>query len=207
LNVPCSPFIYGNRHERLGMGYVFEIRGEKPISMSESDIMQILTYPDDILKIKSEAIENIDDDLQVLIDCMGKTMYAAPGIGLAANQVGETKRVLVYDTNPMENGQDLSVLINPEIAYAEGEIVHEEACLSVIDFSAEVTRYSHIQVRGLDRHGNPLDIEAEGLLAICLQHEIDHLDGLLFIDHISGLKRSLYTKRIKKLLKKGASSP
>lgn len=175
--------------------------------MSESDILQILTYPDDILRVKSATIENIDDELQVLIDCMGKTMYAAPGIGLAANQIGETKRVLVYDINRMENGQDLSVLINPEISYAEGEIIHEEACLSVVDYSAEVTRFSHIQVQGLDRHGNPLHIEAEGLLAVCLQHEIDHLDGLLFIDRISGLKRSLYKKKIKKLMKKGSPTP
>lgn len=175
-------------------------------SGSESGILQILTYPDDVLKTKSETIENIDDELQNLIDCMGKTMYAAPGIGLAANQVGETKRVLVYDINPMENGREPSVLINPEITYAEGEIIHEEACLSVIDYSAEVTRYSQIQVHGFDRHGNPLDIEAEGLLAVCLQHEIDHLNGILFIDHISGLKRSLYKKKISKLLKKGASS-
>jgi peptide deformylase len=174
--------------------------------MGESDILQIMTYPDDILRAKSETIENIDDDLQVLIDCMGKTMYAAPGIGLAANQVGETKRVLVYDINPLENGNNLSVLINPEIVHAEGEIIHEEACLSVIDFSAEVSRYSQVQVQGFDRHGKPLNIEAEGLLAVCLQHEIDHLNGLLFIDHISGLKRSLYKKRLKKLQKKGAST-
>jgi peptide deformylase len=133
-------------------------------------------------------------------------MYGAPGIGLAANQVGLLKRVLVYDLSPRDKDRNLSVLINPEIISAEGDIVYEEACLSVVDFSAEVTRRAHVQVRGVDRDGNPLDIEAEGLLAICLQHEIDHLNGVLFIDHVSSLKRALYKKKLKKILKKEGSS-
>ncbi|MBW1800593.1 MAG: peptide deformylase [Deltaproteobacteria bacterium] len=166
-----------------------------------SDTIKIITYPDRVLRTQAETIKNIDEDLQNLIDTMGDTMYAAPGIGLAANQVGELKRIFVYDLSPKENGRQLSVLINPEIVQAEGKIVHEEACLSVIDFSSDVARASQVKVRGYDRHGKQVDIEAEGLLAICLQHEIDHLNGTLFIDHISSLKRSLYKKKLRKMLK------
>jgi peptide deformylase len=166
------------------------------------DKMKIYTYPDRILRNKAEPVENIDGEMQKLIDGMAETMYAAPGIGLAAVQVGEDKRVIVYDLSPRDETRDLSVLINPEIVMAEGNIVYEEACLSVVDFSAEVSRSAKVKVRGVDRHGHPVDIEAEGLLAVCLQHEIDHLNGLLFIDHISSLKRSLYKKKLKKGLKK-----
>ena len=148
-------------------------------------------------------MKNIDDDLLALIEAMAETMYAAPGIGLAANQVGMLQRVLVYDLKPRTEGRELSVIINPEIVQGEGEIVHDEACLSVIDYSAEVTRNSKVKVRGYDRQERPVDIEAEGLLAICLQHEIDHLNGKLFIDHISSLKRSLYKRKLRKMLKKG----
>ena len=162
--------------------------------------LKIYTYPDSVLKSKAEPIVNIDDGLQCLIDDMLETMYTAPGIGLAANQVGKLKQLIVYDVNH-DKERKPSVLINPEIVMAEGEIVYEEACLSVIDYSAEVTRSSRIKVVGVDRHGDPVDIEAEGLLAICLQHEIDHLHGVLFIDHLSGLKRSLYKKKLKKILK------
>ena len=110
--------------------------------MDMSDKLKIFTYPDRVLKTKAKPIEDIDEDLQNLIDAMAETMYGAPGIGLAANQVGELKRILVYDLSPKENGRHLSVLINPEIVQAEGKIVHEEACLSVIDFSSDVTRAS-----------------------------------------------------------------
>ncbi len=164
--------------------------------------MKIFTYPDPVLRVKAEVVEDIGGDIQALIDRMAETMYAAPGIGLAANQVGETIRLLVYDTTPREEGRNLSVLINPEVIQADGEIVYEEACLSVVDFTADVKRYAKVLVRGLDRHGNPVEIEAEDLLAICLQHEIDHLDGVLFIDRVSSLKRSLYKKKLKKALKK-----
>jgi len=164
--------------------------------------LKIYTYPDSVLRAKAEPVEHIDGDIQKLIDGMGETMYGAPGIGLAANQVGEKKRILVYDITPKDHGRNLCVLINPEIVLAEGDIVHEESCLSVIDFAAEVKRHAKIKVRGVDRDGNPVDIEAEDLLAICLQHEIDHLNGTLFIDHISSLKRALYKKKLKKILKK-----
>jgi len=169
-----------------------------------AEVMKIYTYPDSVLREEAEPVRKVDDDLLALIDAMGETMYAAPGIGLAANQVGSLQRLLVYDLTPRLDGRDLSVIINPEIIQAEGEIVYDEACLSVIDFSAEVKRHAKVKVRGYDRNEKPVDIEAEGLLAICLQHEIDHLNGKLFIDHVSSLKRALYKKRLQKLLKKGS---
>jgi peptide deformylase len=166
-----------------------------------AEILNIYTFPDPVLKTSAEDVTDINGDLQKLIENMGETMYDAPGIGLAANQVGILRRLLVYDVAHKDgNGRKLSVLINPEIVEGEGKIVHDEACLSVIDFSAEVTRQSKIFVKGYDQDGNPVDIEAEGLLAVCLQHEIDHLNGTLFIDHISSLKRSLYKRRLKKML-------
>jgi len=167
-----------------------------------AETMKIFTYPESVLLSKSEVVENIDEDIQKLIDRMGATMYAAPGIGLAANQVGNLKRILVYDLSPQDEGRNLSVLINPEIVQSEGKIGYDEACLSVVDFSSEVTRPAYVKVRGVDRHGNPVDIEAEDLLAVCLQHEIDHLNGVLFIDYVSSLKKAMYKKRLKKMLKK-----
>lgn len=167
-----------------------------------SEIMKIYTYPERVLREKAERVENIDEEIQNLIDCMAETMYVAPGIGLAANQVGVPKQVIIYDVSPKEDGRNLSVLINPEIVQAEGSITFEEACLSVVDFSANVDRNAQVKVKGVDGEGNPVDIEADGLLAVCLQHEIDHLHGTLFIDHVSSLKRALYKKRLKKKLKK-----
>jgi len=175
--------------------------GNEDIQVAET--MKILTYPESVLLSKSEVVENIDDDIQNLVDSMAATMYAAPGIGLAANQVGNLKRIFVYDLTPQDKGRNLSVLINPEIVQAEGTLEHEEACLSVVDFSSEVTRSAYVKVRGIDRHGNPVEFDAEGLLAVCFQHEIDHLNGVLFLDHVSNLKRTLYKKKLKKMLKKG----
>jgi peptide deformylase len=169
--------------------------------MSTSPIMKIFKFPEPVLREQAETVENIDEEVQSLIDAMGETMYAAPGIGLAANQVGEPIQLIVYDLTPKDKGRNLCVLINPEIVEAEGEIIYDEACLSVIDFSAEVKRHAMVKVRGFDRHGKPVDVEAEGLMAICLQHEIDHLNGKLFIDHVSSLKRALYKRRLQKMLK------
>ena len=163
--------------------------------------MKIFTYPDPVLRAHAEPVENIDNDIQDLIDNMIEIMYEAPGIGLAANQVGILKRLIVFEGCPGEGGRNPEVLINPEIVLSEGKIDSEEACLSVIDFAADVSRAKHVEVKGLDRQGIPVKIEAEDLKAICLQHEIDHLNGILFIDHISSLKRSLYKKRLKKRLK------
>jgi len=163
--------------------------------------MEIRTYPDPILKTPAEPVTIVDGRLQGLIDDMIEIMYAAPGIGLAANQVGELKRVIVFDLEPGETGRNPGVLINPEIVLGGDEILREEACLSVVDYAAEVVRKTEAIVKGLDRHGNPLTVEAKDLLAICLQHETDHINGVLFIDRISSLKRGLYKKRLKKSLK------
>lgn len=165
-------------------------------------VLDIVTFPDKSLKRKTRAIDNIDGALQTLIDNMGNTMYHAPGIGLAAIQVGVDRSLLVYDINPPEDGRRLNVLINPRIISQEGVILSEnEGCLSVPDFRADVKRAARILVEAVDRDGNPQKIEAEGLLAIVLQHEIDHLNGTLFIDHVSALKRQMYTRRVAKKLK------
>ncbi|MGD9365391.1 MAG: peptide deformylase [Desulfobacteraceae bacterium] len=165
-------------------------------------VLDIVTFPDKFLNQKTRSIENIDGALQTLIDNMGNTMYHAPGIGLAAIQVGIDKSLLVYDINPPEDGRRLNVLINPKIISQEGEILSEnEGCLSVPDFRADVKRAARILVEAVDRDGNPQKIEAEGLLAIVLQHEIDHLNGTLFIDHVSALKRQMYKRRVAKKLK------
>jgi peptide deformylase len=165
--------------------------------------MEICTFPDPILKKQAEPVVNIDDEIQHLIDTMGKVMYEASGIGLAANQIGVLKRVIIFDIDYREKGKDLNVLINPTIVLAEDRIEFEEACLSVPGFQDRITRKKHLKVKGVDRHGKPLDIEADDLLAICIQHEIDHLDGKLILDRVSHLKRDLYRKKIEKLMKKG----
>ncbi len=133
---------------------------------------------------------------------MALTMYDAPGIGLAAIQVGWDKSLLIYDVSPRDESRSLHVLINPKIIAREGEIVSEnEGCLSVPDFRADVKRAASLTVEGYDRDGNPSKIDAEGILAIVLQHEIDHLNGTLFIEHLSSLKRQMYKRRIKKQLR------
>ncbi|MFO7716799.1 peptide deformylase [Desulfosarcina sp.] len=165
-------------------------------------VLNILTYPDKFLKKQTAPVENIDGALQTLFDNMAATMYQAPGVGLAAPQVGIGQSFIVYDIAPRENGQDLHVLVNPKIVTSEGEIISEnEGCLSVPDFRADVKRSERILVEGVDRDGNPLRFEADGLLAIVIQHELDHLNGTLFIDHISALKRQIYKRRVKKELK------
>ncbi len=174
--------------------------GERPMEETAHE-MKIYTYPDPVLKTPAEPVREIDGELQRLIDWMIETMYDAPGIGLAANQVGVLKRVIVFERQPRERRRNPGVLINPEIVLGEDQIKWEEACLSVPDFSAEVVRKGQVKVRGFDRQGNPSDIEAEDLLAVCLQHEVDHLNGTLFIDHISALKRALYKKKLTKMLK------
>ena len=165
--------------------------------------LEILTYPDKFLTQPTKPVENIDGTIQNLIDDMAFTMYKAPGVGLAAIQVGFDRSVLVYDISPGEEKKSLQVLINPRIVNKEGETISEnEGCLSVPDFRADVKRAVSIVVEGFDREGKELQIEAEGILATVLQHEIDHLNGTLFIDRISPLKRMLYKNRIKKQLKR-----
>jgi peptide deformylase len=162
-------------------------------------IIPILKLPEAVLRQEAREITEINGKLQRLIDDMADTMYAAPGLGLAANQVGELQRLIVFDLSHKEGRpRKLQAVLNPCIVAAEGEITHEEGCLSVADFSAEVRRQAQVLVKGLDREGKPIEIIGEGLLAIVLQHEIDHLNGILFIDHISRLKRGLYLRRLQK---------
>ena len=164
--------------------------------------LEILTYPNKFLSEQTKPLENIDGKVQQMIDQMAATMYEAPGVGLAAIQVGWGKSLLIYDISPRDENRSLQVLINPKIITQEGEILSEnEGCLSVPDFRADVKRAANITVSGYDREGKPVRMDAEGFLSIVLQHEIDHLNGTLFLEHISSLKRQMYQRRIKKQLK------
>ena len=162
-------------------------------------LLNILTYPNGLLLEKTHPVDNIDAELQQLIEDMAETMYAAPGVGLAANQVGSGKRILVFDDLSDEMKGQYQAIINPQLIESAGEQLSEgEGCLSVPDFRSDVKRAARVLVEGVDREGNPLRMEAEGFRAVVLQHEIDHLDGKLFIDRISSLKRQLYKRRVKK---------
>jgi len=164
--------------------------------------LEILTFPNKFLQQPTQPVENIDEDIQKLVADMAETMYDAPGVGLAAIQVGSDKQVLVYDEKPTESDRGYGVIINPKIVETEGQIISEnEGCLSVPDFRSDVKRAARIVVEGVDRDGKSLRFEADGFLAIVLQHEIDHLNGTLFIDRISALKRELYKRRIKKIMR------
>ena len=166
--------------------------------------LNIVTYPDKFLKKTVKPVENINQELQNLIDRMCFTMHQAEGVGLAATQVGFDGRLLVYDTTPGEKNQDsIKALINPKIIKREGSVLSEnEGCLSVPDFRADVKRYASVLVEGVDREGKPVRLDRDDFLAIILQHEIDHLNGILFIDRISSLKRQLYKRRVSKQLKR-----
>lgn len=170
---------------------------EKPV------IRRILTYPDPILKETAADVPNIDGALVATIEDMVETMYDAPGVGLAAPQIGLSERVIVLDVDHENKGKHLLKLINPVIAEREGDVLWEEGCLSVRDYSAEVQRAARVLVRAWTPEGKEIAVEADDLLAVALQHEIDHLDGKLFIDRISRLKRDLYRRRLKKLEREG----
>jgi peptide deformylase len=161
-------------------------------------ILEVLRFPDSRLRNRAEPVELFDEALGQLVDDMFETMYEAPGIGLAAIQVNVAKRVVAIDLT--EDRSNPLCLINPEIVGQEGEEESEEGCLSVPGVFDLIKRAAKIKVKALDREGNPFELEADGLLAICIQHEIDHLDGKLFVDYISGLKR----RRIRKKLEKEA---
>jgi peptide deformylase len=169
-------------------------------------LLRIRKFPDEVLKRPARPVENINGDLNLLIDSMAQTMYAAPGVGLAAPQVGESRRVIVLDTDHVEPGKHLLRLINPRVVAAEGKIIWEEGCLSVIDYSAEVERAAKVLVRAWTPEQKEIEIEAEELLAVALQHEIDHLDGKLFLDRISRIKRELYRRKLKKMIKEGKAN-
>ena len=165
-------------------------------------LLDILTYPGKSLRIKADPVENVDAEVKRIIENMAETMYNAPGMGLAAVQVGIKKRIIIYDISGPEYQPTLEVLINPVILESEGSVVSEnEGCLSVPDFRSDVKRSEWVKVEALDRNGEPVLIETDGIHATVLQHEIDHLDGILFIDRISALKREMYKRKVKKQLK------
>lgn len=159
-------------------------------------ILTILEFPDPRLRTKAAPVESVDDELRKTIDDMFETMYAAPGIGLAATQVDIHRRFLIADVSPDKT--DPIVLINPEILERDGVEVSEEGCLSVPGFYEEVERANHIRVRALDRDGKAFEMETDGLLAVCIQHEMDHLEGKLFVDYLSELKRQRIRKKLQK---------
>ena len=162
----------------------------------------ILKYPDPRLYKKAEPVADIDDGIRTLVRDMAETMYAAPGIGLAATQIDVHRRVIVIDTSESRN--ELLVLINPEIIGREGTQLLEEGCLSLPGIYEPVERSERIRVRALDRDGNPFELEADKLLAVCIQHELDHLDGKVFVDYLSRLKRERIRTRLQKQQKKSA---
>lgn len=166
-------------------------------------VLPIRKYGDEVLRVRTKDVTVFDDALQTLIDDMVDTMYAAPGVGLAANQVGISKRLMVIDLSVGEDPAQLHVFVNPEITDAEGEITEEEGCLSIPDFVEIVTRPERLTVRYLDRHGEPREMNAEGLMARAVCHEIDHLDGRLFIDYLRGLKKERIVRKIQKLARAG----
>ncbi|MEW6067262.1 MAG: peptide deformylase [Nitrospirota bacterium] len=164
-------------------------------------LLEIKKYPEKILKEKAASIENIDGYLQHLIDNMIETMHFAKGIGLAANQVGIPKRLCVIDTSQDGDSKSLIVLINPVILEKEGFVESEEGCLSIPGYMASVRRAEKVFVKGISRDGKPLETEGTGLLARVFQHEIDHLDGVLFIDRIGHIKKEFFKRRYKKLIR------
>jgi len=157
--------------------------------------LTIRTYPDPVLKGESAPVETITEEVRRLLDDMAETMYLNNGIGLAAPQVGERVRLIVVDVKRGEEGDTLLKLVNPRIVEKQGETKSEEGCLSCPDLLIEVNRFETVTVEALLPDGKETTIEAEGLLAICLQHEIDHLDGVLLVDRLSGLRRTLYHKK------------
>jgi peptide deformylase len=166
-------------------------------------LLPILKYGAEPLKRPSEPVDFFNSELEKLVKNMIETMYSAPGIGLAAPQVGLNLRLATVDLSVGEDPAQLLTLCNPEIVSSEGEQKSEEGCLSIPDFTETITRPRSVVLRALDVHGEPVEIAAEGMLARCFSHEIDHLNGVFFIDHLSPLKRNLIRNKIKKLAKTG----
>lgn len=166
-------------------------------------IRPILTAPDPRLKTISKPVAGVDDELRALMDDMLETMYDAPGIGLAAIQIGVPKRVIVMDLAGKDEPRAPQYFVNPEILWKSDELAfYEEGCLSVPEMYEDVQRPARIKARWLDYHGNPVEVEADGMLATCLQHEMDHLEGILFIDHLSKLKRDIILRKMTKAKKR-----
>ncbi|MBI1822532.1 MAG: peptide deformylase [Nitrospirae bacterium] len=161
--------------------------------------IQIVTFPAPILREKASLVINVDGGLQKLIDQMIETLYGVPGLGVAAPQVGKSLRLFIYDMTLKEGEkQKLTVLMNPEIIASEGEIIAEEGCLSIPEHWEKVKRAARVQIKGINREGKELRYEAEGLHARLIQHEIDHLNGVLMFDHLSSLKRNILLRKLKK---------
>lgn len=166
-------------------------------------VLPIRKYGDDVLRRPADPVTEIDAPLQKLIDDMVETMYAAPGVGLAANQVGVSLRLMLIDLSVGKRPEELHVFINPEMIEAEGQITEEEGCLSIPDFVEVVTRPERVKLRYLDRNGVEREMWGEGLMARAMCHEIDHLNGTLFVDHLRGFKKDRILKKIVKLAKSG----
>lgn len=164
-------------------------------------IRKIITYPDPVLRQQAEKVTEFDDELKQLVADMGETMWDAPGVGLAANQVAVPKQVVVVDVSKTPEEKKFIPLINPVISEGEGTVLDEEGCLSVLEYQAKVKRFQKIHVIAQNIDGSPIEFDAEDRFARVIQHEVDHLQGKLFIDHLSPLKRTLYKKKLKKLLK------
>jgi len=161
-------------------------------------IRRIVTYGTPILRQRTHEVANLNGELQQLIDDMAATMYAAPGVGLAANQVGSPHRLFVANPSEDRDPAKLLVVINPEVVESDGEIVSEEGCLSVPDFREEVRRARRVLLRGLDREGRRIEVEGHDILARIFQHEMDHLNGLFFVDRLSPAKRDILVRKLKK---------
>lgn len=166
-------------------------------------VLTIRKYGDEVLRLPAEPVEEIDASLHALIDDMIETMYAAPGVGLAANQVGVSKRLMVIDLSVGKRPAECHVFINPEIIDSTGEVTEEEGCLSIPDFVEIVTRPERVKLRYRDRNGAEREMWGEGLMARAMCHEIDHLNGTLFVDHLRGFKKDRILKKIAKLSKSG----
>jgi len=166
-------------------------------------IRPILKYGETVLHEKARSVDGVTTDVERLIDDMIETMYAAPGVGLAATQVGVPLRIFVVDISVGRDPKGLIVMVNPEFVERDGMQLEEEGCLSVPGFNATVVRPSHVVVKGLDRSGTEQQVEGSGLLARAFQHEMDHLDGTLFVDRLRGIKRDLIVRKIRKLTRAG----
>lgn len=162
-------------------------------------VREILIWPDPILKQVAKPVDRVDDGIRRLLDDMAETMYAADGVSLAAPQIGVLQRVIVIDTSPKQEGQKLIHLVNPEIVLSEGVTTYTEGCLSIPGEAEEVERAAKVTVRALDYRGQPFELACDGLLNIAVQHEYDHLQGTLFVDHLSSLKREIIRRRMRKL--------
>jgi len=169
-------------------------------------IREILEYPDPRLREVAQPVTEVTPEIQTLVDDMAETMYDAPGVGLAAPQIGKNHRIFVIDCAEEDEPSDLKVFINPEIFEKDGQVVWNEGCLSFPGVREEIKRAEHVKVRALDRSGKPFELEAHGLLAVAIQHETDHLNGVLMVDKLNALKRRMMGRRLAQARKEAENS-